>query len=262
MSLGLFEVGVNLWSANAHSAIQRAHNSNERIDKIEGMRAAIATRNLEAGLQIFREISKRDAGLSVSELGQFALYFNLCATEPSEVNNWSFSSEYTNQIAGIRNSNVCVIGPAPIHCNADISEKFDGKVVRKIGVGANVFGSEDGFGGQVNLAYTDRFLASYLNAGGDIEDIDRFDTISLNQEFHPLPIKGNFRIARTPNALFFSGAANKIPLMLYDLLIERPRTLKVIGVNFFASESVYSQSSREISFNGHRISQYGTVNLN
>ncbi len=155
----------------------------------------------------------------------------------------------------LRNQNIILLGPAPLGEELKCMDIENPIVCRRVGLGADEFYEENNNFANFKIAYTELYfienkndLSSWIYSSG-------LDFVVVNQ---PIKNMQNLRMARSFNNLFPSGAANKMPLAIYDILLSSPSKLYCDGITFFASEISYSNNNLDFDRNYVRISNRGT----
>ena len=256
MALGSFDVSLKFFNKGAETAIQNAQNSNEPFYLENGIRAAIAITKIDEAKNLFHKLCAVEKYKTTNFLNLVGIYLHNCGYEiSSQYLKISFTENGFDKF--VLNKRIALVGPVST-TGIDESVDLTGLLVaRRIGLGASTFSDRDTFGGKCDIAYTDKtFMNGYVQLK---EDINKFQFISLNYDEDNTGNIAKLRIARNPNPLFYRGGANKVPLMLFDILFGNPIEIKIYGTSFFASPVMYSEEYRDLDNNFRRISIRGTT---
>ena len=252
----LFPLALNFFQANSKISISNAHKTNKSFDLRQGIRAALATQDLKAMSFLVENLLDKKINPSFDFVQKSLLYLKMCQFENQSVFTSTFlNDKYFDDF--VSSKNIALVGASEIYDESNLVITPNILVARTVGIGTTVFPQTDIFSGKCNLAYTDRlFVEQYNNY---LESIESFDFISINAKVRNLSKEKKWRLARNPHKLIFNGGANKVPFMLFDLLLSKPTSIKIYGTTFFASKIIYSDSYRSIDHSGYKILRSGNT---
>ena len=256
LAFSSYVLALNFFQLNTDIAIKRAVYSNDAFEIRQGIRAAVATNNLDIVVLLVNRLINKKAIMSTDFLQLTINYLKLCKFD---VDYDSYQANYTDKHYDLYvcNKKIALVGPAEIHYKECVNIVTTQLVARTIGLGSSSFSRSDVFSGKCELAYTDQLYSK--NYKDYEEGIDSFSFISLNANTN-IPEKTNkWRIARNPNKLIYNGGANKVPIMLFDLLCSNPESIKIYGTTFYSSQVLYSEPYRSYNYTGNRISSNGNT---
>jgi hypothetical protein len=249
--LGFFEIGSKFNIKHCQSLIydfDKRKTSHRYKNAIKG---ALSLGDIER-VKLYTDRQKYDY-FAEKELVFFEsviLFLHICS---GSVQNFNCSRSDFDQY--LSNRNIILLGPAPLGEELKYLDIENPIVCRRVGLGADYFYEKNNNFSNFKIAYTDPYfienkndLSSWIYSLG-------LDFIVSNQNIKDTQI---FRTARGFNNLFSSGAANKMPLAIYDILLGGPSKLYCDGITFFASEISYTNESLDFHHNNIRINNRGS----
>lgn len=178
------------------------------------------------------------------------LFLQICS---GRVQNFNCSrSDFDDYLS---NQNIILLGPAPLGEELKYLDIENPIVCRRVGLGADDFYEKNNNFSNFKIAYTDPYFIENKNELNSWIYSSGLDFIVSNQNIKDTQI---LRTARSFNNLFSSGAANKMPLAIYDILLGSPRKLYCDGITFFASEISYTSDNLDFDHNSVRINNRGS----
>jgi hypothetical protein len=250
--LGFFEIGSRFNTKHCQSLIcnfEKKKNSYTYKNAIKGALSLGDIKRVEGYIDTSRYSSfvEKDPIFFDSVL----LFLQLCS---SSVQFFDFTRDDFDKY--LSDQNVILLGPAQLgeeFMYADIENPI---VCRRVGLGADNFNEARNNFSNFKIAYTDLLfvknknnLSSWIHLTG----LDYVVVVEDVMKTHTL------RTARSFNNLFSSGATNKMPLAIYDILRGSPKKLYCDGITFFASEISYTNDNLDFSNDKVRINNHGST---
>jgi hypothetical protein len=249
--LGFFEIGSKFNVKHCQSLIYDFEKKKTLHSYKNAIRGIISLGDIErvklyTDKQKYASFVKQDSVFFESVI----LFLQICN---GSVKNFNCSrSHFDGYING---QNIILLGPAPQGEEFKFLDIKNPIVCRRVGLGADEFFENNNNFSNFKIAYTDlHFINNKIDLSSWIKstDLDFVVVMEYMKETHIL------RMARSFNNLFASGAANKIPRLIFDILLGNPRMLYCDGVTFFASEIAYTPDNLDTLPNNVRIDSRGS----
>jgi hypothetical protein len=249
--LGFFQIGSKFNQLFCESLVINFKNRETPYRYIRALQGFLSQGDLDSAAALSQSNSEFLTNHTNRKFfNSVTVFLDVCG-----ISKFNRISSSTNFDFFINNRNIVLLGPAELNIDFKLVRIDDPIVCRRVGIGADQFTQESPNFSNFKVAYSDNFYIENkenLNSWIDSSGID-FLVINRTVENDP-----RIRTARNFNNLFASGAANKMPLAIYDILLGNPRNLFCDGITFYMSKVAYAVESLDYTADGIRISQNGS----
>ena len=249
--LGFFNIGSKFNHFYCNSLVINFENRETPYGHIRAIQGFLSLGDLNSAIALSQSdsefLSNHTNRIFLNSVKAF-----LAACGISKFNRFSPS---TNFDFFIKDRNIILLGPAELNMDFKIARIDDPIICRRVGIGADQFTHESPNFSNFKVAYSDNFYIENKKNMNSWIDSSGIDFLVINRAVKDEP---RIRTARNFNNLFATGAANKMPLAIYDILLGNPRNIFCDGITFFVSKVAYATESLDYDPDGTRISQNGS----
>lgn len=246
-SVGAFGISAAISQLNYKNYKANLYNLDFENYLIANFKVAIQMSDKDSAISINSEIQKRRLKQHL-KLGKFAKQSNIYTLMWSKDNLKSVVKAKSNSwVKIVQNNHVIIVGPAKISASTLIRNNQE-LIARRLSDSRKEF-DENYYGGLNHLPYVDEVFMKLLSYNQNLNILNKYKIVSGN-----FNVLGNYfqldnlRSANSPNRLFFNGAAFKIPMMIFDLLLGLPESISLYGASFYTDNQNYREDS--VDFNG------------